>query len=426
MNAVGGINGIFSMLPVGGAYPAFNFQTSLFAPQPKQQSAQSDAARSYMAAIKDYGSGLRSALSEISGAGRQIFNKLAGVSSNDGALSVGVKNQADAARFKNAGGAKTVTVGQLATSQQNAGASLSSVSPSGVGAGTNRFTIEKDGKVYSFSAEIKSTDSARTAQQKTADAINKQNSGVSASVQYDEKTKRSSLVITSKDTGAGGAFSVSDSSGGNLIQKLGAAAPTREAKDAVYFVNGTEKTSATNSVDFGDGLTGTLLKAGAGDINVSVKKDVAGIYDAVGEVVSKFNNLLGAAKSFGGDRGADSLRQRLDSISSSYEPSLNRIGITRNKDGNLDIDEKKLRKAFEDGSAERFLGNGSAGFISALEGVARRAETDPGQFLSRQRRDELTKSAAGPADMSDMYYRFMANREYSQLSNIGLLLNMEV
>jgi len=371
-------------------------------------------AREYLAAVKDFGSKLRSATAGLSTAGQSVFNKMTGVSSKNDALSVSVAKQAEAKKFFDAKGAKDVTVQQLASAQQNKGTSLNAAALSNVNAGINQFTVAKDGKTFNFTVDVKITDSSRTAQQKAADAINRQKIGVTAAVEYDDKTKKSSLVLKSNETGAKGAFSVADAAGGQLVKSLGIGQATQEARNAIYTVNGDEKTSEKNTVDLGDGLTGTLNKVSAEPIKVTVGKDTGAVASAVSDMVKGFNGLMKAAKENESDRGAQVLRQRLDNLSAAYAPSLKNAGITRSKDGYLELDEKKLGTALESGYAERNLG-GSSGFTQRLSQLAKSADANPSQFLSYQSRSNM--------NAPDVGINFYQSQKYS---NISLLLNMGI
>ena len=436
--------GLFDSQSIAGPYSGYNFKINTstekfkgnvtgYKPVDKSENAlASDQARNYLAAVKDLGNKLKDATAKATQAGQSVFKALSGLSSNNDALSVSVSNQADASKFSQQGNDKKVSIQQLAQSQRNTGSSLSAASLNGAAAGTNQFAIEKDGKSFDFSVNINVSDSARTAQEKVANAINSKNIGVKATVEYDEKTKKSSLVLSSAETGEKNAFTVSDKGGGNIIETLGAGQAAQKAQDAKYTVDGEAKTSDKNTVDLGDGLTGALKKAGSEEINVSTKKDVDGISNAVRDMVNQFNSLLKTAKDYSGDRGANDLRQRLDTIGSSYASSLKNIGITRSKDGYLEVDSKKLTDAFENGSAERFLGNDSYGFTQRLSQLAKQADSDPNRFLSRESRSGMAAAQSGstaPAwneNFERDYLRYMSSQRNQELSNIGLLFSMGI
>ena len=403
-------------------------------PESTSQSSSSfvdEEARAYMAGIREFGNRMRSATSAISGAnGQSLFNRTMGVSSNNNALNVTITNQADAASSFSRNNNFNVTIESLATSQQNRGFELNASSLGGVSAGTNRFTIEQGGRSYDFSVNVNNFDSARSIQERTANAINSQNIGVRATVDYNAETNRSTLVLSSVDTGADNNFEIRDNnSQGNLVSTLGIGEVTREASDAEYTVNGESRTSESNTVELAEGVTAVLRETSEDTIRVSSQRDTESITDAIKDLVNSYNDLRRTAIERGSDRRAEGLRQRLDDISSSYELSVSRIGITRNRDGYLEVDENRLRAAFEGGSAERYLGNDDFGFTQRLSRLASQVDSNPGQFVSQTSRPEVnafTDNGANNDYEMDFLRLMTSNRRYQELAGIGLLLSLGV
>jgi len=392
----------------------------------KAGSLSSEETKSYLTTLKDYGGKLKTSAGNLAQGGTSVLNKMTAASSKDEALSVSVTNQNDAAKLNDAKSTKNVSIQQLAASQKNTGTALTATASSGVNSGTNSFTVEKDGKSVSINVSINATDSARTAQQKTADAINKKNIGVTASVEYDSKTKKSSLVLSSTETGEKNAFTIADKAGqGNLVKTLGVDNTTQEARDARYSVNGVFKTSDKNTVDLGDGLTGTLKKVSYEEVNVSVKKDVSAITSAVKDLASNFNGLMKTTKDYGDDKGAKSLRQRMDSIASSYSSSLNQIGITRDKDGYLKVDEDKLKAAYENGNADKYLGDANSGFTQRLSQLGKSLDSNPDQYVSYKSRNNMegVSGSSYGSGYNSSYNDYLSAYRMSQVNNLSMLFS---
>lgn len=102
------------------------------------------------------------------------------------------------------------------------------------------------------------------------------------------------------------------------------------------------------------------------DTGLNEGKDLKAQTDAVNSVVDGFNNLLSAAKS--GPQN-NRLLNDLNIARNSYSSSLEKIGITSDKDGKLQINAEKLGKAAEDGTLGSFFApkNGANyGFTSRL------------------------------------------------------------
>lgn len=388
-----------------------------------------DDARAFMANVKSFGGGLmRAANNLLSRDASSGFNALAGASSIADAMTVTVSNQADAMRFNRSGGVKKVEIQQTAATQQNTGASLSANAISAAGNGTNSFEIEKGGKTFSFSININATDSNRTAQQKMADTINRQSAGtgISASVSFNEKTRTSSVVLTTRETGAAQSFTIRDTNGGNAVSTLGANNVTQQARDARYTVDGAARQSAKNEVDLGDGLRATLQKPTADAAEVTVTRDTKQITNGLYDVVNNYNQLREAAINAGKDRNAQGLRQRLDTLAAAYAGALSQAGITRNQDGYWQIDQDKLQKGIENGAAERVLGANSM-LTQRLSQTGKMADTNPSQFISPESRRNITTPVANTADSTGaIRLSPFQQMRTQQWSFVGMLLDIGI
>jgi flagellar hook-associated protein 2 len=334
---------------------------------------------------------------------------------------VKVKNQSAAAAFGKTGATKKVEVNQLASAQQNSGSSLSSFAIGSRKTGRNVFELETGGKSFSFNVNVNTTDSNRTIQEKMAAAINKQNTGVTASVAYNEKDKTSSLTLTARDTGEEKAFTLTDREG-DLVEYTGAANTKTAARDARYTVDGEERTSAVNEVDLGDGLTGTLKKTTNEAVDVRIGGDSSSISGSIQDLVNGFNKLRKAAVDNNGDSGARSLQQRLDTLSSAYGASLNRVGVSTDKDGYLQIDSKKLDAAIESNQVEGVFGENS-GFARSLSTVADTAQNNPNRFVSFEAR----RGNASASNFEDLFssatFTSRQNNQMNQWNRVGMLFS---
>jgi flagellar hook-associated protein 2 len=331
---------------------------------------------------------------------QSVFNELLATSSNANAVSVSIANQSQASASRD--NPISVSVQQLAASQQNRGEALASREINNLGSSTHQFTMERDGNTYDFSVNVNLTDSNRTIQQRMADAINQRNTGVTAAVQFDERNNTSTLVLTSDGTGERNAFTISDVDGsGSLVSAMGISTATREAQDAVFMVNGEEHTHYSNEVNLGNGIRATLRETTAADVTVRTQRDTEAISGVVNDLVNSFNRMREAAGRYADrDMGARTLMQRLDSISGSNQSALRNIGIDRLRDGTLQIDNDRLARAIESGAAERLLAN-RQGFTNRLSQLGRTVENNPEQFVSPQNRLHLSEPPGGNNNDND-------------------------
>jgi len=381
-------------------------------------------AGSYMSSLKNFGGNLNSITSRLMSS-QSVFNRMAGHSTNPDAMLVSLMGQMNAQQASNIGNTQ-VGVQQLAISQRNTGSALSANTISQANNGNNFFSIERnDGRTFNFNIEVNATDSNRTVQQKMADAINRQDTGITATVQYDERTRQSTLLLTSDETGERHGFDITDGSQGNAVSALGLNNNVREARDAMFTVNGEARTSASNTAELGNGLSVTFRATTTEDATVSARQDSNAINNTVRDLVNNFNQLREAAVDNSRDRGAQNLLRRLDTISQAFGRSLSSIGITQNQNGYWQIDNDRLTTAIENGTAERVLG-GNSSVTQRLNQVASAADNNPSQFISRQSRLNMDQTSISENYLDGIRFNAHQQNRLNNWDMIGMLFNFSI
>jgi flagellar hook-associated protein 2 len=248
----------------------------------------------------------------------------------------------------------------------------------------------------SFNVTIDSTNNTLAG---IRDAINKSadNTGVQATLIREQNGTH--LVLTANKTGAANAIKVTQTGGdGGLNQLVYDPNGTKNltvkqpAQDSHITVAGFDHYSATNTVtDAIDGVSLNLTKKTevGTPVSITVTSDDASISKNVQNFVDAFNKLqktFGTLQSFNSTTGAtgplfgDSLLRQVDQqlrldlsntvsgVSTSYN-SLAAVGITRQTDGTLAVDTKKLNAAIA-------TGNGAvAQLFGSTDGIAARLFT---------------------------------------------------
>ena len=327
-------------------------------------------------------------------------------------------------------GTTSVKIDQLATGQVNEGKALESDSAYGA-SGTNYFKIEVDGKTTVMSVNVAAGDTNKQVQQKMADAINTYGVGVKASLKTDTKDGTSSLVIEANATGnsginVGGAsgagksqFSITDMAGGELVKKIGADAVSKKAQNAVYSVDGgPSRTSATNTVDLGNGLNVTFNKASDKEVKISQGMDADFAKSAVKDMVAGYNDIYVEALKNSNDPKAEGLATKMLNISKIYLNSLSSIGVGFDKDGKMTIDEEQFGKAAENGKLEKFFTDNSGknfGFTYQLGKIA--------DNVSRNTANFVTKSMFGNDLMENFAYSGTGSLLSYNYTNTGWLFD---
>ena len=318
-----------------------------------------------------------------------------------------------------------INISQIATSQKNEGASLKNNSSSIYYSNSRNISIStNDGKKLSLNYSAATSESNEDALSKISAKINKANIGVTATVETDEKTKSSKLVLSSNKTGVGNEFSVS----GDLAKTLGIDKVSQEATNAIYSINGEEKVSSSNKVQVDSELTLSLKKETDKTANISFGEDKLETINSARALVNAFNGIAHTAYS-SDDDGANRLGEKLQATAKTYAPSLSKIGISLNQKGYLEIDEDKMAKASESGKLDEFFNsNGktglSYGFVNRLENIAKKANDDPTQFLSSEGRLEVSSSSSYYNINKATSYNYI--NAYYKYSNVALLFNAMV
>jgi flagellar hook-associated protein 2 len=339
--------------------------------------------------------------SQVSAYG-QLQSSLSSLQSSVSALTFGSAFSAEQATVTGSGlsatvtgspptGTYTVGVSQLAQSQSAASAPVASAATV-IGTGTLTIqlgTYTANGNTFapkSGSAPVNITiDASSNTLGGIAAAINSAGAGVNAAVVTDNLGSR--LVLTSSNTGASNAFSmtVTDADGNNTDTSglsqfafdptavAGAGrnlASTQTAQDALFSVNGLGLTSSSNVVTTAiNGLTLNLTQAPpAGSTlqsQITVATDATAVSSNVGNFVSAFNSLVKLEQSLTsynastktasvltGDVAAGQVISQLNAIlgkqlsggTSGYTWMAN-VGIDFNRDGTLTLDSSKLANA---------------------------------------------------------------------------------
>lgn len=375
----------------------------------------SNASAGYLSSLKTGASELRTALNTLTGG--KPFNLQTAKSSDEAALTVSKKSGSSDLKDD-----MSVEISQLASTQKNVGEQLNSSALVGQD-GYHQFAITVGGKEHTLAVSVSSKDSYKDLQNKMASAINGADLGITASVT--SAKGKSSLVIESEKSGDSKAniFKLHDISG-SAVALTGADTTVKEAQDAVYSVNGDIRTSASNTVDFGNGITGTLKKTTENAVTVSQGADSKTAIDAMQKLADSYNKLLSSALSNSTDSRAGKLVSDLTGASGTYLDSLVKLGIGFDGNGNMTINESAMKSAVEDGSLERFFtenNGGNYGFAAQLGKVASSIDSNIGRYAGAETFTQASSGSSGSSNTQDAaaYKSLLASNGYGSAWNIS-------
>ncbi len=247
--------------------------------------------------------------------------------------------------------------------------------------GNYGFSIDIGGQSHDFSINVGAGDTNKSIQQKMADAVNKRGIGINASVEQGDNSRSSRLVFESEGTGTNEAFAVRDTNAPNgregLASMMNVDEADQQAQNAIYSVNGTQKTSQSNEVELGGGVRGTLKEATDDAVRVSYGQDAGAIRGGVEDFVKSYNSMLDSAESNSMSR----LSSSLNGITNTYRGTLSNLGIESDASGRLSINSEKLDASIQNGRLEdAFRSGGSYGIGGRLQNTASQAERNPMAF----------------------------------------------
>lgn len=282
-------------------------------------------------------------------------------------------------------------VNSLATEQVNTGNFVSS-SGKGLAQNAYSFDIGINNLNYEFQFNVNSEDTNRDVQNRLARLVNNSNIGITASV-LEDASQNSSLRLTSANTGTvngnGILFTVSDdktSKAAGVVDFLGIGMPTRLATDSDFILNGTQRNTASNQFTVEKMYEITLkgITATEGETTtIGLKTDTESLTENISHLIGGFNNFMRAASEFSDNQHkAGSLVKEVKSLSSTYQNSLDAIGLRFGDNGYIEIDESLLTESASSEDASELFSS-VKDFTASLYRKANQVSINPMNYVDK-------------------------------------------
>ena len=315
-----------------------------------------------------------------------LYLKRAPTSSNTDKMTVG--DDPAARKFSGVNTAKvdSVRIEQLAVSQKNTGLELDSSAAVDLSdAEYQRFTVEIGGRSRQITVRITPNDTVLNVQNKIVAAVNEASMGVTAKVAKNDA--KSAITLESSETGSAGTFKILDEDGGDLAERFGLNTVTQEAQDAVYYINGSDsaKTSASNTVSLGFGVTAEFKQASDETISVGQGLDTEEVLARVKDFAKSYNTLFAQVRDYDDNRG-DRLLSKMVSVNRVYASQLSSLGIQFDDKGEMVVDGERVKKTAADGKLEKFFADGaglSYGYANQMAKTADSAGRNTASYIDR-------------------------------------------
>lgn len=334
---------------------------------------KSRSIQNMVASLSDSGSGIESA-----------FSKKIAKSSDEDAVSAEYigSDSKDATPFD-------VKVLQLATPQINLGEYLNPES-SDIKPGTYSFDLNTNLNSYEFQYSVSENSTNLDVQEKIIRLINSSSIGLRASLAYDD-SNRTSIQIQSQQTGCNEGESYlfeimpsPDHASIKAMRKLGFDQVAEMPQNSSFLLNGTEKSSLSNTFTVNNAFELMLKKKS--DANTPVKIDFKANSDAVVDnvqsLVNVYNNIIQLSHNYADTQQSTKLLHDMESAANQYHNELEAIGLTTDSNGYLSVDRNLLTDAVTaDDAMDNFAVLNS--FKDSLNEKAVSASIDPMSYVDK-------------------------------------------
>lgn len=309
----------------------------------------STAAQKYAIDLKEYARALENITEDLSdGADGTMTFKKSAVSSNASAVNASYITDFGAASDDES---FDINVKQLACSQLNTGNYLQPRSKH-IKPGEYSFDLSINDVIYEFQFKVDNSETTNNIQNKIARLINRSNIGLTANIKEDS-LGNTAINIESESTGINGTtpviFSIKSDDANNqpLIDTLGLDRVTQYPANAIFDVDGDERSSMSNSITINKAYDVKLSKVTEEPVTISLKADADSIVESLNELVAGYNNLISVTNDENNNhfQGTEKLQNEIASIARSYKKQLADSGLSLNKDGTISADKEVIINA---------------------------------------------------------------------------------
>ena len=309
----------------------------------------STAAQKYAIDLKEHARALENITEDLSdGADGTMTFKKSAVSSNASAVNASYITDFGAASDDES---FDINVKQLACSQLNTGNYLQPRSKH-IKPGEYSFDLSINDVIYEFQFKVDNSETTNNIQNKIARLINRSNIGLTANIKEDS-LGNTAINIESESTGINGTtpviFSIKSDDANNqpLIDTLGLDRVTQYPANAIFDVDGDERSSMSNSITINKAYDVKLSKVTEEPVTISLKADADSIVESLNELVAGYNNLISVTNDENNNhfQGTEKLQNEIASIARSYKKQLADSGLSLNKDGTISAGKEVIINA---------------------------------------------------------------------------------
>ena len=313
--------------------------------------------KSYAIGLKEGAIELQHVLGSLGGLNEtELLNKKVAYSSNESIASAKYIGDSAASDFAPE---LSIEVRSLASPQINLGSYLPPDEPISLKEDTYSFDLNIHGFNYEFQFQIHEDDTNRDVQERLKRLINNADVGLHAKISED--ADNTALKLTSQKSGLNKdndfVFQISDnqtSKASGIVDLLGIGEMTRKPSNAEFILNGSERSSVSNTFTvekmYEISLNGVSETEGEAT-NIGIKPDTESLTENLRLLFNGYNQFLRSTLEYTKSHPkSNQLLSEMWHIAGEYATPLSNIGVNITEDGSVELDEDSMKKSVADGS----------------------------------------------------------------------------
>lgn len=256
---------------------------------------------------------------------------------------------------------------------------------------TYSFDLETNSAAYEFQFNVAPTDSNYTVQQKIANLITNAGISLQGSIIEDEEG-RSAIQIesgaTGRNLGEEYLFNITPQGNHNsmtALQVLGINHISQPSQNAEFLLNGTERSSFTNTFSINNAFELTLhsISEEGNPATIGFKANIDAIADNIQTLVDSYNGIIETADKYSESQHQSArLFHDMSSAAFALQNDLEALGLMVDSHGEISVDKALLAEAVdtEDSDESFYVLND---FKNLLDEKATNASLDPMKYVDK-------------------------------------------
>lgn len=310
----------------------------------------------------------------------------------------------------------SIRVKQLANAQVNKGKEYYDTGK-GLEAGSYQFKVTVNDVGYDFQYNIRKDANHREVIQGLSSFITKAKIGLEATP-YSTEGGKIGMRIEALTLGTPNGYEsfslqdkTTDSAGRGIVSFYGLNKMSVAPKNAVFDLNGTEKSSMANDFTLGRTVKVTLRNISESEATVNYRPDSELILQGVGAFTANYNELVGHNLAYQETTGsASKLLRELKGLVAPFQNEMESYGLVFNEEGYLGIDFSLATEAIENGEMRELFSINSP-FAMRLAAKSDIVKINPMEYIDKQivSYPNFSKPPRGFAYISSLYSGLLFN-----------------